>query len=359
MSELMAEPTAVTAPAMSVVVLAYGAEEWLHAAVAAVLASEGVEVELVVVDNGCTSDAVATLRPDPRLRVITPGTNTGFAGGVNLGAEAASHDVVVMLNSDAEVEPGALAALAAAIDDGADLAGAVILLADQPDLINSAGNPLHVLGLVWAGRLEQPRAGLGPDWQPATLSGACLAVRRSAWDRLGGFAEEFFAYHEDVDLCWRARQLGMRLDLVTEAGVRHHYEFSRNPRKMFLMERNRLLFVLTTYGPGTLATLALPLVAFDVALLAVAARQGWAVEKVRGWAWLARHLPYLRDRRALVQAARTVPDRDLYPWLTATFDARQMPLPAAGRPLQATLRAWWGLVRRISSRSRRSRPGAR
>ena len=333
---------------VSVVILAYGAEEWLGAAVSSALVTTNAEV--VLVDNGCTSDAVRDLPANDRLRVITPAENLGFAGGVDIGVASAHGDVICMLNSDAELEPGALELLVAALDDGADLVGAVILLADSPALLNSAGNPIHVLGLVWAGHLDEPRSSLDPDEQPTTLSGACLAMRRATWDDLGGFDTEFFAYHEDADLCWRARQRGLTLRLVQAAAVRHHYEFSRNSRKMYLLERNRLLFVLTTYEASTLALLALPLVAFDLAMLAVAWRQGWAREKVRGWGWLLRHLPYVRARRRRVAAARVVGDDVLGGLLTTTLDARQLPLPAAGRPLEALLQRWWRLGRRIIGR---------
>ncbi len=333
---------------VSVVILAYGEEEWLSAAVSSALGSPYADV--VVVDNGCTSDAVRDLPSDPRLRVITPPDNLGFAGGVDAGVAASHGDAICMLNSDAEFEPGALDALVSALDDGADLAGAVVLLADSPELVNSAGNPIHVLGLVWAGHLEEPRDSLDPREEPTTLSGACMAVRRQTWDELGGFDPEFFAYHEDVDLCWRARQRGLTLRLVLEAGVRHHYEFSRNSRKMYLMERNRLLFVLTTYEFSTLALLAVPLIAFDLSLLVVAWRQGWAREKVRGWGWVLGHLPYIWARRRRVAASRVVGDDVLGNLLTTTFGAGQLPLPPAGRPLEALLQGWWRLGRKFLDR---------
>ena len=333
---------------ITVVTLAYGDEPWLQDAVQSALATPAADV--IVIDNGCTSAAVRDLPPHERLTVITAAENLGFAGGVNLGIAASTGDIVCLLNSDAELIPGTLDALVAALDDGADLVGPVILLADAPERVNSAGNPIHVLGLVWAGHLDEPRASLDPDEQPTTLSGACLAMRRTTWDDLGGFDTEFFAYHEDVDLCWRARQRGLTLRLVHAAGVRHHYEFSRNARKMYLMERNRLLFVLTTYESSTLALLALPLIAFDLALLLVAWRQGWAREKARGWVWLARHLPYLRARRRRVAAARIVGDDVLGALLTTTVDAAQLPLPAAGRPLEVLLQGWWRLGSRLLRR---------
>lgn len=330
-------------PEISVVLLAYGEEEWLGDAVASVLASEGVSVEVVVVDNGCTSDAIVTLPDDPRLRVVVPATNLGFAGGVNFGASHCMAPLLAMVNSDAEVEPDCLDLLRRHLEDPAvGIAGAVILLADKPGFVNSAGNPLHVLGLSWAGHLGEPVAGLGDVRPPASVSGACMAVRRELWDRLHGFPPEFFAYFEDLDLCWRTRLVGLRVDLVTEARALHHYEFSRNDLKMYLMERNRLAFVLTTYGGRTLAVLAVPLVAFDAAISLLAVAQGWGKQKFRGWWWLATHASWLRARRRRVQESRLVPDRELRQFWTTTFDSNQMPLPEAAHPLEVMLRAWWG-----------------
>lgn len=330
---------------ISVVILAYGDEPWLHEAVDSALATPSAHV--ILIDNGCTSDSVRTLRPDERLTVITAPRNLGFAGGVNRGVAASDGEVVCLLNSDAQLEPGALDALVAALDNGADLASPVILLADTPDVVNAAGNPLHLLGMGWAGHFGDARADLDPAEEPTTLSGTCLAFRRATWDQLGGFDDAYFAYHEDADLCWRARQQGMTLRLVLEAGVLHHYHFSRNDQKMFLLERNRLLFVLTTYETRTLAVLALPMVGFELALLLVAWRQGWVREKARGWVWLARNAAHIRARRRQVSAARLVGDDVLSGLWTSTFDAAQLQIPAAGKPLEVALQAWWRVGRRV------------
>jgi len=332
----------------SVLVLAYGEERYLHDAVAAVLASEGVEVEVLLVDNGCTTDAVATLPPDPRVRVLTPGTNLGFAGGMNHAASrAAPGTPLVLVNSDAVVAPDAIRLLLEALDDErVGVAGACVVLADRPGYVNSAGNPLHVLGLCWAGGLGEPVERHAVPGPVTSASGACAAVDRGLWERLGGFPAEYFAYMEDLELSWRTWQHGREVRYVPAAVAAHHYEFSRSPLKMYLVERNRLFFVLTAYGPRLLALLALPLLAFELAIAVVAVAQGWGRQKVRGWAWLLRHAGTVRRRRRLLQRTRTVPDRELVHLFTDTFDTTQMPLPAAAEPLQALLRAWWRLVRR-------------
>lgn len=343
----MSAPHAAEPLHATVLMLAFGQEEYLHEAMAAVLASVEVELEVVLVDNGCTSDAVRTLPPDPRVHILTPPTNLGFTGGMNHAARHAVGGPLVLVNSDAEVEPRAVAELVAALrKPGTGIAGACIVLADDPATVNSAGNPLHPLGLCWAGGLDEPVAAHQVPGPQASVSGACLAVDRDVWDDLGGLAPELFAYMEDLDLCWRAWQRGLTVEYVPAARAAHHYEFSRSPLKMYLLERNRLIFVLTTYGARMLLLMALPLLAFEIAIVAVAVAQGWGRAKVRGWWWLITHVGSVGRRRRLVQSSRKVPDRLLVHLITDRFDSNQMPLPPAAAPLEGLLRLWWRMARR-------------
>src|SRR5690242_20459746 len=101
---LVDRPTRATVHAsvsVSAVILAWGDEPVLEEAVDAVLASEGVDVDVVLVDNGCTSDAVPRLAAVPGVTVLTPGENLGFAGGCNLGASRATGEVLAFVNGDA------------------------------------------------------------------------------------------------------------------------------------------------------------------------------------------------------------------------------------------------------------------
>lgn len=338
----------MTTPRVSVVMLAFGAEDYLRDAVDAVLGSTGVEVELVLVDNGAAPESLARVPSDARITLLTPGTNLGFTGGVNLGAANARFETLALVNSDAVVEPDTLAQLVEHLrDPGVGIAGATILLADSPELINSAGNPLHVLGLSWAGHMDQPASSITEVRQVASASGACLAIRRTLWQELGGLPEAFFAYVEDMELSWRCWQRGLRVEVLPTARALHHYEFSRSPLKMYLVERNRLLLLLTVHQRRTLALLALPVFGFELAIAVVATVQGWGREKVRGWRWILTHLTWLRDRRRLVQSTRTVPDSDLTWLITDTFDPAQTPLPPAATPLETVLRGYWRLVRKF------------
>jgi GT2 family glycosyltransferase len=332
-------------PAIGVVVLAYGDEPWLAACVEAVLCSKDVEVELVVVDNGAAARDLAPVEDRDDVRIVRPGRNTGFAGGVNLGATHVGGDFLALVNSDCLVDPETLAALAGeAREAGVGPVMASIRFADRPEVLNSGGNPVHVLGTCWAGGIEEPETRTEP-YDVTGASGACLLLRRALWDRLDGFDETYFAYLEDTELSLRCRRLGLVARCVPTARALHHYEFSRNPRKMYLLERNRLVLVATLWSGPALVLLAPLFLALEVALFLLATAQGWRREKVEGWRWVLRHRDHLRRRRRLLAAERQVPQREWLAVLTPDLAPHVVGSAAAARAVNVVVGGYWRLVR--------------
>lgn len=331
---------------VTAIMLAHGPEPWLADAVEAVLASTGVRVDLVLVDNGTTSPAIDGIKGEPDVRILRPAENTGYAGGCQLGAAEATGEYLAFVNSDAIVAPPALAALAAvAGQPGVGAAMGSVRLADTPELINTAGNPLHFAGLCWAGGNGEPANRYAVRRHVPSVSGCCFVVPRSVWQRLGGFAPEYFAYYEDAELSLRMWQQGLTVEYVPEAVVWHHYEFSRNDAKYYLVERNRLITVLTTYQARTLLLLAPVLALTEAAMLAAALAGGWVRPKLRGWAWLWGNRGWLRARRRRLQAVRTVGDRQVAELMTGRFDATNVAAPPGTGLYNLVAGAYWRLVK--------------
>lgn len=342
------QPSAMPVPRVTAVILAYGAEEWLPEAVEAVLASEDVDIDLVLVDNGCTTDAVARVKDRDRVTLLTPTGNTGFAGGCNLGAAEASGEYLVFVNSDAVVEPDVVGKLIRTLGEpGVGMASASIRLADDPSVINSAGNPLHYTGLSWSGGHGRPATDFAERRPVLGGSGCCFAIRGDTWREFDGLCEQFFCYFEDTELSLRMWQRGLIPMYVPDAVVRHYYEFSRTPTKLYLLERNRELVLLTTYQRRTLLLVAPMLVLTELAMLASAVAGGWTGQKLRGWRWILANRGWVKERRALVQSARTVPDAALAEHFTATFDAGNISAPPGVGVFNLVSAAWWKLVRRF------------
>jgi len=331
---------------VTAVVVAYGAEPWLERCVAALVASPGVDV--VVVDNGDTTGAVDRLAAQAEVQVIRPGSNTGFAQGCNLGAAAATGDVLALVNPDAIVEPAAMARLAAVAGEPAvGIATASLRLAEDPAVLNSAGNPVHYLGLAWAGAYGEPAAAHAARTAVASASGACCALRRSLWVELGGFEPAYFAYHEDVELSLRCWQRGLPVVYVPDAVVLHRYSFTRNAGKNYLLERNRLLTVLTVYSARSLVLLAPALALLECALLGAAAASGWLPQKLAGYGWLLRHAALIRRRRRLVQTERRCADREWTTRLAGRFSPANVAPPPGLAVANAVLGGYWAIVRRL------------
>jgi hypothetical protein len=137
------------------------------------------------------------------------------------------------------------------------------------------------------------------------------------------------------------------VNVPSAVGV-HRYEFGREPSKLYLSERNRLLFVLTTYEARTLAVLALPFIAVELAAILGAVASRSAGTKLAGWLWLLRNRRWVARRRKQLQAERTVPDAKLaHLFATRLFDAGNYTLPTWLKPLDALLAAYWRISRRL------------
>jgi GT2 family glycosyltransferase len=309
------------------------------------LREDGVDV--VVVNNGGPGPELEAARRREGVAFVEAGGNRGFGAGCNRGAAATDAEVLVFLNPDTVAQPGAVAALARRLEDpGVGIVQARLRLLGQPDLLNSSGNVLHVSGLAWPGGYLELADELVEPREIASASGAAFAIRADLFRELGGFTEELFLYQEDLELCWRARLLGVSIVVEPDADVLHDYVLERaGRRKEYYLERNRLVFLLTVYSARLLLLLAPVLVAVELGVVLVALRRGWLREKARGWAWLAGHGSWLGERRREIQSARRVSDRQLARLLTPVLDARMLELPAGVGVLNGAVSAWWRGVR--------------
>jgi GT2 family glycosyltransferase len=331
----------------SVVIVAYGSGAALTRCLHSLEPEVDDETEVIVVDNGNGGREITEAERMRFVRVLRPRENLGFAGGCNLGARHAAGATLVFLNPDTVVAPGAIGALAGRLADSAvGITTARLRLLDRPELLNSAGNVLHVTGLAWAGRYGEPAEHVTREEEVTYPTGAAMAVRAQLFWELGGFTEELFMYQEDLELAWRARLRGLRIVLVPQADVYHEYDYGRNPAKHYLLERNRLVFLLSAYSGRLLVLLGPVLVSTELGMLVLAVKDGWARDKLAGWGWCVRRARWLRQRRRKTQKLRRVPDRDLAVHLTALVDPAMIVVPGFLRVVNPVLERYWSLVQR-------------
>ena len=242
-------------PLVSIAIVSFNSRTHLERCLRSIEATVAPPREVLVVDNASTDGTVEALAPDwPGVRWIANRRNVGFARASNQALAQAGAPFWLMLNPDAELEPGAVESLLRYLEDHpeAAVAGPVV---KRPDgrLEPSAGwvptpgrelvETLLLFRLGLRGRLlrGEPPGPVAVDW----VSGCAMLVRADAAREVGLFDERYFLYVEDLDWCWRFRRAGWEVVLVPGPRVLHHRGASvlGSPDTLVNGERNLEYFV--------------------------------------------------------------------------------------------------------------------
>lgn len=252
-------------------------------------------LEVVIVDNGSKDGSVEFLNENyPSVKLVTFEHNTGFSYAVNAGIKASSGEFVALLNNDTIVDPEWLSELVKAMIEHpeAGSVGCKMLAYDDVSLLDGAGDGYRRGGLP--GRIGHKERDTGRFDQPRYLLGACggaALYRRSLFDDIGLFDEDYFAYLEDVDLGLRAQSAGYKCYYVPTSIVYH-------------------------LGCGTTGSGYSPLV------VRLSARNNWnTIVKNIPAPLLVKFLPHILFWQLYYLAVVTIRGRQLVPWLKGTWEA--------------------------------------
>jgi GT2 family glycosyltransferase len=296
-------------PLVRIVIVNYNGGGYLRRCLACLVGQTEARFEAVIVDNGSTDASLEGLPSDSRFRLIGLPGNAGFAVANNIGVQDCEAPFLALLNPDAFPEPTWLAALVRAAEQWPDavMLGSLQICADEPGLLDGAGDSYFCAGTSWRGGHRSARPAVAPAGE-AFGPCAAAALYRTEWFRsAGGFDERFFCYAEDVDLAFRLRLAGGRCAQVPDAVVAHVGSAVAGPMSEFCvyhLTRNHI-WTFVKCMPWPLLLLLLPA---HVALIAAtwlrAHRYGHASAARRGIADALRGLPDIWSTRRTVQSKR-------------------------------------------------------
>lgn len=223
-------------PRLSIVIVSWNVSEDLALCLDSLRSNNDVCFEVIVVDNASVDDTLTMLKRYPEVQVIANSENRGFAAANNQGLAVAAGQYMLMLNPDTVVPAGAISQLLAFADDHPE-AGVI-----GPRLLNSDGTlqascrrfPTVRAALIRHTFLEHllPHAAaireyLMSDWDHESprevdwVSGACMLIRRTAWEQVGPLDEGFYWGSEDVDYCFRMHQAGWKVLYTPQPAITH------------------------------------------------------------------------------------------------------------------------------------------
>lgn len=297
------------------VIVHHRGQELLAGCLRSLLASEGVDLEIVIVSNACREPMPDLVDTAEGVHVVSSERPIGFSTANNLGAAWASDrldpcDQLLFINNDTIVEPTAIRRLVEVLPAGSQraIAGPRLMIWGGAGILNSLGLNITRTGEAWDEGIGRPLSEfepLEPLLDVTAVTGAALMIRVDVFEELDGWEDLYFLYFEDIDLCLRARSHGYDVVVSTDAVIHHAISATvsrTSDLKRQLSWRNRFLLMLIHWPAAALAGASMRTARAELRLAWLRLRaRAWADLKlqVRSWLGAVRRFPQaLRARSA-------------------------------------------------------------
>jgi len=303
-------------PLVSVIVLNYNAGELLLNCINSLKKSKYTNLEILVVDN-ISSDGSQTKCKEqfPDIKLIQNKENFGYCGGNNIGIREAKGEFIVILNPDTIVESNCIEELIFAHNKFGDgLYQPKILSLNEENIIQSTGNMLHTFGFGFARDKGNKVSDKNEEIEKiGYASGTCLFTSRKVLEKVGLLDEFLFLYHDDLDLGWRAAQIGISSFYVPKSNIFHveSYSLKWSAKKFFWLERNRKYCLLTHYSKDTYKKMRFSLILVDLFVWVFYFSKGFLGAKIKAESEIRKNKRNIEEKYQELESKKIISDKEL------------------------------------------------
>jgi GT2 family glycosyltransferase len=244
-------------PKVAILILNWNTSHYLKRFLPSILNTTYPNKEVFVIDNFSTDDSILMLRKDfPKVKIVEMHSNLGYATGYNLCLSKISADYFLLVNSDIEVTPSFIEPVIGFMerDNSIGICQPKLLSMDAKhsfEYAGACGGWIDILGYPFArGRIlltiEKDTGQYDETTQLFWATGACMFLKSSVYQKIGGFYDYYYMHQEDIDLCWRAQNAGYKIYACPDAVVYHIGGGSlswENYLKTFLTFRNNYILL--------------------------------------------------------------------------------------------------------------------
>ena len=304
-------------PLVSIVILNYDAGKLLDDCLHSIHKTEKVNFEIILVDNASTDKSYKEYTQKfPDVNLIENSKNLGYCEGNNVGIRATKGEFVVVLNPDTIVNPTWLHELLHAYKkNGEGIYQPKILATTDHDMLLSSGQFIQLFGFGYSrGKGETHIEGSNNIEKIGYASGTCIFTSKKIIEKLNLFDPFLFAYHDDLDLCWRASMLGINSFYVPSSVIFHPiegYSFKWSKFKFYLMERNRQYCLLTHFSKSSYFKMLPSLILVDFAVSLFYLKKGMFGTKIRTSLNILKNLTKISKKYQEIQSTRILSDKEI------------------------------------------------
>ena len=305
-----------SSPLVSIIILNYNAGNLLLNCVDSVFKSTYPNFEVLVVDNISTDNShIICKEKFEKIHLIKNKENLGYCEGNNVGIRNADGEFIVILNPDTIVEPDWLNHLMSAYSKfGEGLYQPKFFSLNEKLVLQSTGNMLHIFGFGFArdkGKADDEKIKSVEKINYA--SGTCLFTSKIVLDKVGLLDPFLFLYHDDLDLGWRAAQIGINSFYVPQSIIYHaeSYSIKWSSKKFYWLERNRKYCLLTHYSKETYAKMRLSLFLVDVCVWLFYLSKGFLGAKIRAELDIFRNRKDVKIKYNQLEKIKIISDKEL------------------------------------------------
>ena len=301
---------------ISIIVLNYNAGELLLNCINSLMKSTYQNIEILVVDNISSDDSHTKCKKQfPDIKLIQNRKNLGYCGGNNVGIKEAKGEFIVILNPDTIVEENWLDEMFNAFNEFGDgLYQPKIISLNESDIIQSTGNMIHVFGFGFARDKGKKIIEKKEEIEKiGYASGTCLFTTKKVLEKVGLLDEFLFLYHDDLDLGWRAAQIGINSYYVPKSKIFHveSYSLKWSAKKFYWLERNRKYCLKTHYSKDTYKKMSFSLMLVDLSIWIFYISKGFLNAKIRAELDILKNKKIIENKYLELEKKKIIPDKEL------------------------------------------------
>lgn len=318
-------------------------------------------INIYIVDNASTPETLRYLHDNYPEAKILPRLDGNYAAANNLGfaeAESDECDYLVTVNMDTEMDPTWLSELVSALENNpeAGIAQSKILLFPKTEedkqhpKINSLGNVIQFLGFGFTSAYgEVDREIEGYPEIKGYASGCSFIIRAELFNKIGGYNEEYYMYHDDLEISLKVKLAGKKIILAPRSVIYHKYEFSRSTRMIYYIERNRYLMIMTFYPLYLMFLIALPLIVMDLGMIFYSLIGGWFKDEMKIYGYFFRFKSYLAVERekTKIESFKTVSFLKIAENFAGKIEFTEIANPILSYIVNPLLSLYWWLIKKI------------